>query len=250
MTPDPTPAGSGARRRCTRRARRGVAALGPVVALAALSLSACGAPVDGTSIATLRTLAKRVAGGGAECPLPVDVAAALRPFHYTGVVSPDQGNPAHAAEGFVPDDRDSGERRAQLPDASDSTSDPDAVRVVCRFLFGAQRLTLVVAGTTHGAPLGGAVNEVSSLARVSRAQAAAFVSSMDDAPSGQVRPVPQSTVAAAVNLATTDDGRLTALVVVEPPAAEVAPAARAGVVVSDADALRTLTARLARDLVD
>lgn len=205
--------------------------------VALLGVACAGNPV-GTSLGELRTAAKRVVGGGAECPLTIDVAAALRPQGFTGVVQPDQANRAHAAAAEIGDD-----------DPDSPLAEVHGVRVVCRFIAGPQRIALVVVGVEKGHALSAALDEVALLGGITKPDAAAFVNLMVDRRAGEARAVPGPGLAAVAHVATADSSSQVILVGVTPLTGDGVPPAEGGATgVLDASEVTAITAALADDL--
>lgn len=231
-----------ARRSTFGRRPAGAVALFTLVALVS---AACAGNPGGTSIGELRTVAKRVVGGGAECPLAIDVAAALRPHGFTGVVQPDQTNRAHASDAVI---------GADSPDSP--LAEVQGVRVTCRFLAGPQRVTLVVVGVEKGHALSSLLGEVALFGGATKVDAAAFVNLMVDRRAGEARAVPGPGLAAAAPVATSDSSSQAVLVGVTPLPTTPAPggsdagvpAGGPGAEVLSAAQVTAFTAAIADDL--
>lgn len=206
----------------------------------ALLLVSCASPKGGTSLGELRGVARRVKGGGAECPLALDVSRAMHAIGFDGVVVADQRNPAHASDGLIGAD-DTGSELASV----------GGVRVSCRFLFAGQRLTVVVVGVDRGHALSTALGDLRQLGGVSDAEAAAFVNLMVDRRAADPQMLGSAHLAAVAKVATSDGSDQAVIVAVSPPPTSGgAPAAPldASAVVSGDEHLRSLTAALAEDL--
>jgi hypothetical protein len=162
-----------------RRAARHLA-LAPALAALLLASSACAASQSGLSVGDLRTIARRVDGGGAECPLSIP-AAVLRPSTVSASVPvrPDISNPSHASVGTIGSD---------VPGSG--LARDDGVLLVCRYLAGPVRVTVRVVGVGKGQASAHLFGTMLALGKMSRSQGAAFLDTVVHLPHGAAAPLP------------------------------------------------------------
>ena len=145
-----------------------------------LAGAACASSSSGLSVGDLRTIARRVQGGGSECPLSIP-SAVLRPgtVARTVPVRPDVSNPSHASVGT-------------LGSSSPGTSlaKDDGVVLVCRYLAGSVRVTVRVVGVAKGQASAHLFGTILALGKLSRAQGATFLDTAVHLPNGAAAPLP------------------------------------------------------------
>ena len=164
-----------------RRARRSL-----VLGVLLLACAACASSSSGLSVGDLRTIARRVQGGGAECPLSIP-AALLRPSTVPPVlpVRPDTSNPSHAAVGTLGSDR-----------PGSSLARHDGVLLVCRYLAGRVRVTVRVAGVGKGHAAAQLFGTAMALGKLHPAQGATFLDTVVHLQDGTAAPLPGNAHAA------------------------------------------------------
>lgn len=155
-------------------------ALGVIVGV----LAGCGlATQRGVELGQLRDLARRVEGGGAECPLAVP-ARLLRPSTVDRdepVVALRVGGPG--ADGAV----------------GKGLSSDDDVRITCRFTTGDAAITLDIVGVTRGHAIGAFTEQLKK--RGDSADVVSFVDVNATLPIGRSSPLPGEPPAAFARVA-------------------------------------------------
>lgn len=158
-----------------RRAR-----LSLVLGVLLVACAACASSSSGLSAGDLRTIARRVEGGGSECPLSIPTAV-LRPGTVAPdvAVRPDISNPSHASVGTL---------GSSSPGSS--LAKDDGVLLVCRYLAGSVRVTVRVVGVGKGQASAHLFGTILALGKLSRAQGATFLDTAVHLPNGAAAPLP------------------------------------------------------------
>ncbi len=183
----------------TRSRGRSAGAL--VVAALAL-LVGCGTTNQtGIRLGDLRTAARRVEGGGVECPLSISPAL-LRPSAVAAdaVVLPDRSG-GHGSVGTIGGSTSPGS-------GSGSGSGDEDVRITCAFRVGTMRVDLAVAGVAKGQAVTGLLSTMAHDAAVPTAKLIPFAARTADLRDGQAMVVPGrgSVAYAKLDAATGDVG--------------------------------------------
>jgi hypothetical protein len=158
-----------------RRSRRSL-----VLGILLLACAACASSSSGLAVGDLRTIARRVEGGGSECPLSIP-SAVLRPgtVARTVPVRPDTSNPSHASVGTL---------GSSAPGSS--LAKDDGVLLVCRYVAGSVRVTVRVVGVGKGQASAHLFGTILALGKLSRAQGATFLDTAVHLSNGAAAPLP------------------------------------------------------------
>lgn len=163
---------------------------GSAVALVTAALAllvGCGtASQTGIRLGDLRTAARRVEGGGVECPLSISPAL-LRPSAVAvdAVVLPDRTG-GYGADGTIGTSSGQGQGQGQ----GSGPGGPDDVLITCAFRVGTVRIDLAIAGVTKGQAVTGLLHAIARQAAVPAATLIPFAARTADLHDGQAMVVP------------------------------------------------------------
>lgn len=204
---------------------------GGLISVATLLLASCGAaPHNGVALGNLRTLARRVQGGGVECPISlapsllrpstVPSDATILPFRIDG----------SGAVGVV---------GHEGPDMT--LPDKDSVEITCRFKVDALRVDVVILGVPRGHAIAGLMPTFQRVSGLSASELTPFLDANAQTPVGRARTVPGKGRAAfaRVPAANGDVGLVYSVASTDPRAA-----------VPDNDEVAATTVRVARALAN
>lgn len=204
---------------------------GGVAAVALVVLAGCGtAPRRGAELGSLRTLARRVQGGGVECPISISPSllrpstvpkdATILPFRIDG----------SGADGIVGHESPD----VTLPDAK-------SVQITCRFKVDALRVDVVILGVPSGHAIAGLQQTFRRVSGLTAAELAPYFDANAQLPVGRAIAVPGKGRAAFTRVAAArgDVGLVVAVSTTDPKVA-----------VPDAAELSATTVKIARAIAD